>query len=721
MSPIRIIADEIRRRRVLPTVAVYIVAAWVTIQVADVAIDAGVIDLPLRSVFVAAFVGFPIALIASWFYDVTRHGIVRTPPVDADSAFDTAPRIKDYGALAALVLVWGAAVLVVHAPVPPDRSIAILPFENRGHDPEGADLAFGIRLDLQTQLSVLRDVTVIGQASADRVDTALPVPVIARKLGVSFLLKATVERVVDRVRVSVILIDAEDDAQVFSKSYDRYITATDLFDIRADVAAAIVSNLQATLSPGQSERLASRPTENLVAFQKYALGMQQTKRRTLDSLAEATRYFREAAELDPGFAAAYAGLADSIRLQALYSGAPIETMLAEVNMAIERALALDNELGEAWASRAAVQRATVGAEAALQSLERALELSPNHATARHWYGDTLVSVGRVEAGLTQMREAQRLDPLSPIITQELGSTLFDLGRFDEALAHFQTAVEIDPKSPGPYERVADMQRMVFGRLDEAVTWQLKAIALDPAEPMGSIFLGFMYLDLDDVDEAERWFDRADRVAPPGFWLARAMREAIHLRRGETEKSVDVARETLSFHSKAEFTLSNLKSVDIRAGKAELSRARYASAYPELFQRDARTLDGSNIGPAIDLASVLMALGDETQAFDLLDEALRIVQEERSPLPGSHDIAEVRIHALRGNRKEALAALDAAIDKGWRANWWFFMEHDSNLDALRDEPEFLNHLETVKADMAMQLARVREWQLAGELPEIPFPD
>ena len=200
-----------------------------------------------------------------------------------------------------------------------------------------------------------------------------------------------------------------------------------------------------------------------------------------------------------------------------------------------------------------------------------------------------------------------------------------------------------------------------------------------------------------------------------------MREVIHLRRGEIEKSLDVARETLSFHSKAEFTLSNLKSNDIRAGQAEMSRARYASAYPELLQRDARRLDGSTIGPAIDLASVLLALGDDAQASELLDASLRIVEEERSPLPGSHDLAEVRIHALRGDNGDALAALGAAIDQGWRANWWFFMEHDSSLDALRSEPAFLNHLETLRTDMAMQLARVRERQAAGEFPEIPLPD
>ncbi len=120
------------RRRVLPTVALYIVAAWVAIQVADLAIDAGVLRWPLRNVFVAAFLGFPVALILSWFYDVTRRGIVRTPPVGADASFDRSLHKRDYLLFASLAAVWFVANVFVHTPAPVDKSIAILPFETTG-------------------------------------------------------------------------------------------------------------------------------------------------------------------------------------------------------------------------------------------------------------------------------------------------------------------------------------------------------------------------------------------------------------------------------------------------------------------------------------------------------------------------------------------------------------------------------------------------------------
>ena len=164
------------RRRVLATAVLYIVAAWVTIQVADLAIEAGVIRWALRDVFVAAFIGFPIALVVGWFYDVTRRGIVRTPPIAADASFDRSLHTRDYLLFASLAAVWALAIVFVHTPAPVDKSIAILPFENRGHDPNNAMFAFGIRDDLQTQLHKLHDLKIIARQSTDKIDTDMPLP-----------------------------------------------------------------------------------------------------------------------------------------------------------------------------------------------------------------------------------------------------------------------------------------------------------------------------------------------------------------------------------------------------------------------------------------------------------------------------------------------------------------------------------------------------------------
>ena len=239
---------DARRRRLLPTVALYVIAAWVVIQVADLAIDAGVLRWPLRNFFVAGCLGFPVALIVSWFYDVTRRGIVRTPPVAADASFDKSLHKRDYLLVATLAAVWVVANVLVYTPAPVDKSIAILPFENPGHDPDNAMFAFGIRVDLQTQLQNLHDLKVIARESSDKIDSDMSLPEMGLKLGAAYIMRGSVERVLDRVRVNVVLLDAEKEQQAWAGSYDRELTASNWFDIRNEISGVITDTSQVMLA-----------------------------------------------------------------------------------------------------------------------------------------------------------------------------------------------------------------------------------------------------------------------------------------------------------------------------------------------------------------------------------------------------------------------------------------------------------------------------------------
>jgi len=715
------IIKETGRRRVLPTVALYIVAAWVTIQVADLAIDAKILRWQLRDVFVAAFLGFPVALIVSWFYDVTGRGLKRTPPSGADEAFDRSLRWKDYTLLASMALVWAVAVGVIHTPAPVDKSIAILPFENRGHDPQGADLAFGVRLDLHSQLEKLQDLKIIARESAETVNAELPVPEIARSLGVAYIMKGTVERVLDRVRISVILIDAETE-QAWSSTYTEQLEVARLFDVRDQIAGEITTRLQAHLSPQELDRIGARPTGNLEAYQAYLLGQKRMERRTTGSLTDAIRNFEQAVELDPRFALAWVGLANSYYLHRLYTRSPEDEAHAKMEAALDRAFALDNHLAEAYAVRAILQLAKYDDWAAAErSLERALELNPNDANTHLWYGELLVDEGRVEEGLAHQNIALELDPLSPVVNLNFGMSLRGLGRFERAMSLFKAAVQFDPDFPGAYERIGEIYRYVYGQFDEAVVWQRKGVALDPEEPMGSLFLGFIYLDLGDAAEAERWFDRVRRLSPPGFPLATQVMEPLFILRGETDKALDVALATLAASPAERYTLGHVRSHDLREGRYAEARARYATTYPELLNNDAPEIHGWNYEVAIDLALVLIKTGEQERADLLLERSLEYIRTQPRLGSRGYGIKDVLIYALQGKDKAALAALRQAIDAGWRTNWWFYLEHDANLDSIRDEPEFQVMLEEIKADMAAQLERVRTMEVNGELAVIPQVD
>lgn len=712
---------ETGRRRVLPTVALYIVGAWVTIQVADLAIDAGILRWQLRDVFVAAFLGFPVALIVSWFYDVTGRGLKRTPPVGADARFDRSLRWKDYLLIATMAVVWAVAVLIIHTPAPVDKSIAILPFENRGHDPQGADFAFGVRLDLHTQLEKLQDIRIIARESAETIDAGLPVPEIARRLGAAYIMKGTVERILNRIRISVILIDA-DTGQSWSSNYTEELEVARLFDVRDQIAGEITTRLQAELSPRELDRIGARPTGNLEAYQAYLLGRQRMERRTVGSLTDAIRHFERAIELDPGFALAWVGLANGHYLHRLYAHSPEDEAFASMEAALDRAFDLDDQLGEAYAVLAILQlnRYEDGA-AAQRSLKRALELNPNNANAHLWYGELLVGEGRVEEGLAHQGMAFELDPLSPVVNLNFGMSLRGLGRFDEAMSLFETAVQSDPDFPGAYERIGELNRYVYGRFDEAVVWQRKGVALDPDEPMGSLFLGFIYLDLGDADEAERWFTRMRKIVPSGFFLADAVLEPLHIFRGEEAAALDVARKTLEFEPGAPYSLAHIRTHELEAGRYAEARALYEQAYPDLLNDAEPIIHGGNYEAAVDLALVLIKTGEQERADALLERSLAHMRTEPRLGVAGYGIRDVLAYTLQGNKKKALDALRQAIDLGWRTSWWFYLEHDANLESIRDEPEFQAMVEEIKADMAAQLERVRTMEANGELAAIPQID
>jgi len=708
---------DVRRRRVLPNAALYVVAAWVTIQVADLAIDAGVIRWALRDVFAAAFLGFPVALIASWFYDITRRGVVRTPPAGTDSSFDKSLHKGDYFLFLVLVAVWAAGVFYIHTPAPVDKSIAILPFENMGNDPNNAIFADGMRIDLHTQLQNLHDLKIIERGSTDRIDKDMPLPEMSLRLGAAYIMKGSVERVLDKVRISVALIDAENERRTWSGSFDRDLTARNWFDIRDEISGAITENLQAVLSPAEQQRLVAVPTENWPAHQAYIRGMQRMAKRTVGSLAEAIDYFEQAIELDPNHALAYVGLADSYYLHALYARQPWGPVLPKIETAIEKALVLNDQSGEAYTSLANLQRLGGDPVAAEESFKRALEMSPNYATAHQWYGSFLASTGRKEEALAQKRKAQELSTQSAIISHDVALTLESLGRNEEAIEQWLDVIEIDAKFPNPYEGIGRLYWEVLARLDEAVVWHRKSVALDPDQAHAPTMLAMIYLDLGDVDRAEFWFKRSLQLAPEPYWL-NASNEILHYYRGEADEATKYGLKVLKMDPRSIYTLAQLRTHDLKAGRHTQARERYERSYPELLQESEPTINDSNTNAAVDLALVLAGTGEQKRADMLLDHTLAFLRASREK-PDDHEILDVLIYALQDKDDKAIAALTYILDKGWRAQSWFYLERDPNLDSIRDEPLFQAALKEFKAEMAAQLQRVRTMDANGQL--VPIPD
>src|SRR5216110_2457746 len=303
--------DEVKRRKVYRVAAAYIIAAGGIIQLASAAFPAW--ELPnwaLRLVIVLLLVGFPIALILAWAFDVTPEGIRATPSV----AVPRTHRRRNMIMLVATGVIISAAagffLLPRVAAHKIDKSIAVLPFENRSDEKENAYFADGIQDDVLTNLSKIGDLKVISRTSVMPYrEKGSNVREIGKALGVGTILEGSVRRIGNRVRVNVQLINADTDEHIWAEDYDRDLT--DVFAIQTDLAQKIARELQAKLSPTEKAQIERKPTENSEAYlaflQAHDLFTGMDKFRSNTEKAE--QLFEKATKLDPKFAGAFAGLA----------------------------------------------------------------------------------------------------------------------------------------------------------------------------------------------------------------------------------------------------------------------------------------------------------------------------------------------------------------------------------------------------------------------------
>jgi tetratricopeptide (TPR) repeat protein len=344
-------------------------------------------------------------------------------------------------------------------------------------------------------------------------------------------------------------------------------------------------------------------------------------------------------------------------------------------------------------------------------------LNPNYVTAYHWYSILLRDAfGRHDEALELIKKAAELDPRSPIILDNVGHGYAGVGRFDESLAWYRKSIEIDPDFASGYLRIGDHYWNTKGRLDEAVGWFRKSVSLDPGNPEDSASLGWLFLDLGDLDRAEYWAERSIELAPESFFPNLAMQD-LHLYRGDLSAALEYGRRAFDTEHYRAYQFSSSEPVlihEMREGRYLEARAAFEKIAPELLNEDSPKIGSRNYRAAIDLALISSKTGEQQRADWLLESSLQYIQQIPRIGGFGYGIADVQIYALQGEKQKALAALRQAIDEGWRSMWWYLLKQDPNLESLHDEPEYQAMIAEIEADMATQLARVREMERRGEL-------
>lgn len=325
----------------------------------------------------------------------------------------------------------------------PDRSVAVLPFENLSALEENEYFSDGVTEEIIAHLSQLPDLKVISRTSVMQYkDHSKSLSEIGEELGVATILEGSVRRQGERVRIAAQLINAETDTHLWVQTYDRELE--DIFAIQSEVAEQIVRALRAELNPIDQARLAAAPTSDLEAYNLYLQGRFHWNRRTEESLRTAINYFHQAIERDPEFARAHAGIASAYVLLPVYgsvSRAEVEPLVSEY---AKRALELDSGLAEAHSAGAVQLEWSKEFGAALRAHQRAIEAEPGDATAHQWYAILLATLGRAPEAIEEMQRALELDPLSLIINAEIGWVYYWAGDLERAIREYERTLAMDP-------------------------------------------------------------------------------------------------------------------------------------------------------------------------------------------------------------------------------------------------------------------------------------
>src|SRR5437867_10003630 len=451
---------ELKRRNVYKVAVAYAVVGWLLVQVTTQVFP--IFEIPnwaLRLIVLAIIIGFPIALVMAWAFELTPEGIKRTEDVDLAQVRTKAHGwiyIVVVGAVVSISLFFIGRYTVGNKTTPrlsetaigssiPQKSIAVLPLLNESGDPRDEYFSDGLSEELIAALAQISGLKVIGRSSSFRFKDRKEEPkTIGEKLGVSTLLDGTVRKQGDRVRIVAELVNAADGIQLWTRTFDRELK--DIFAVQAEIAKAVAASLELTLLGSQDRPAQRGAASNVEAHNAYLQGHFHFQRRNLEDYRKAVGYFDQAIRLDPDYALAYTERSEAWSFIGDLTGQH-EPAWSNARSDAEKAVAIAPSLAEARAARGWV-RFFIDWKFAegITELKRAKELSPANPTANDLLARAILYLGRLDEAERQARHAVELDPLSVIAQGNLARVLFFAGKLDEADATARKAAELQPAS-----------------------------------------------------------------------------------------------------------------------------------------------------------------------------------------------------------------------------------------------------------------------------------
>jgi TolB-like protein/Tfp pilus assembly protein PilF len=373
----------------------------------------------------------------------------------------------------------------------PIDSLAIMPFVNVAADPNAEYLSDGITENLINNLSQLSNLRVLPRSLVFGYKGRDTDPrKVGRDLNVRAILTGRVVQRGDSLNIQTELVDVEQVSQLWGQQYDRKFA--DILAVQEEIAKQVSQKLRLRTTGEQQKRMAKRPTENTEAYQLYLKGRYYWNRRTAELVKKANEYFQQAIDKDPSYGLAYAGLAENYALYNFYEVLPPREACPKAKAAARKALEIDETLAEAHAALGWTHlTCDWDWEGSEREFKRALEIDPNYATARQWYGEYLATMGRLEDSIAERRRGLKVEPLSLIIGATLGRILYLAGHYEQAIEELRKTLDLDPNFLEPHLYLGWIYEQK-GMLPQAIEELQLALSLSGGHPRFLGSLGHAY-------------------------------------------------------------------------------------------------------------------------------------------------------------------------------------------------------------------------------------
>ena len=711
--------SELKRRNVFRIGFAYIITAWLVVQIAELAATSFFApDWVMKMIITMLILGFPVALVMAWAYELTPEGLRRDTEAGRLSGQANAAKLNRVIMIALLlVVVYFSYDKFVVDPgrgqklpdvaelgnpltnVSKIDSIAVLAFEDFSEGGEQAHLAVGLADEVLHILAQIPDLRVTARTSSFSFrGTGTNVTTIGKELGVGAVLEGSVQRSGDTLRIIAQLIRVSDQSHLWSQTFDR--PTGDIFAIQDEIAQAVADALRPSTADNPAQLSSERTS--LKAYEHFLRGNDLWRLRSKETIEKAIEEFEAAIAADPRFAAAHAGLAMAYIYSSWYGDRTLREVQLLVQQEIERALAIEPDSSLAYAARGVLSYFLNRYNEAEVAYRRAIELNPSDATVHAWLA---VVVGYDDSRLNEERSlletAYELDPRNQFVLGQYGNNLAFYGDYEGALALYRRGITLEPEAPRPYSNIARLHTD-FGRYDDAIRASLAQIERAPGSPEPYMRIAASFLDLDDQETAQEWFNRARELNPNlEYWPNWFLREQ-DLERMVSEMQVRLTRDPDNPNKQGALCYAYLLSQQY-----ELVQAMCGGILAEVLGPESAPLKSIQVLAAKALYWAAKSMGDTKIMDRLLSEMTRFETAERKNGAVNRNYESdtaIILGAFRGDRDTVIARLKRAVELGYLRNrslamdpWW---------GAYREDPEFQVIVEDIRNRQMRQLNALR---------------